>query len=374
MAFTFYSPPSLTPAQSGAMPDILGKILGGYEGVTKARYLQPSLEEELQKAKLFNKYYGPEKESEIGLRGAQAGHLGAMTEGLHISNPFLRKKLQDEQAQREYELQQKELLNKMLQQRLTGQQGQMVQSGQQIPQYNPGEGAPPFAQSEQSPFVQPEQSPFAQPEQFEQNSMNFNQAPQITNDDLINKKFFNIDTFAPKYKAYIDSITKNMNAKQAAQIKIDSEKSMADFKESSAAQKDLPMLQKTLDSAERMKEIIQSRPAFFGHWIAPGLFAKRSTDPLSGEFQALLVPQIAAMEKQLSEKGNQLALKSASQKLPGFDETQQSAMGKIDALIASIKAQIAHSTDLAGGNIVRRGNKRLKFIDGHWYELKKGDY
>lgn len=369
MAFTFnnYATSELSKSP---LNDIISNLFGGYEQGVKASYLQPSLAEQLKKSQLENKWYEPNIESQIGLRGAQAGQarahtglLGEQTRAAHMENDYLPDKLKAQREALQLKAIQDQMFNQMLAQRLSGQ---TAQPGQQNPQYS--------HQEERAPFAQAEQSPFSQPTQPQQNAFDFNQAPQITNDDLINKKFFNMDTFTPKYKSYIDSITKNMNAKQAAKIQLEADQAMADFKESSAAQKDLPVLQKALQSAERMKDIIHNRPAFFGHWIAPGLFAKRSGDPLSGEFQGLLVPQIGVMEKQLSEKGNQLALKTASQKLPGFDETQQSALGKIDALISSIKAQIAHSQDLAGGNIVRRGNKRLKFIDGHWYELKRGDY
>ena len=78
MPISFYSPPALTPEQSGAIPDILGNILSGYEGVSKARYLQPGLQEALrqtqlvnQKVGLENKYYPELSQSEINLRKAQ---------------------------------------------------------------------------------------------------------------------------------------------------------------------------------------------------------------------------------------------------------------------------------------------------------------
>jgi len=369
MAFTFnnYATSELSKSP---LNDIIENILGGYEKGVKASYLQPTLAEQLQKSKLENKWYEPNMESQIGLRGAQAGlanaHTGLageQTRTAHMQNQYLPEQLKAQMAAAQMKAQQDQMFTQMLQQRLTGGQGQPNQIPNQ--QRELLQGQPPFG-GEQSPFAQPQQQP--------QNDFDFNQAPQITNDDIVNKKFFNLDTFTPKYKAYIDSITKNMGRKQAAQVKLDADEALKDFEVSSAAQKDLPVLQKTLQSAERMKEIISNRPGFFGHYLAPGLFAKRSKDPLSGEFQAMLVPQIAAMEKQLSEKGNQLALKTSSQKLPGFDETQQSALGKMDALISSLKSQIEHSQDLAGGNIVRRGNKRFKFIDGHWYELKRGDY
>ena len=47
MAFSFYSPPSLTPAQSGAMPDIIGNILRGYSGAVNAKYLPKEKESKI---------------------------------------------------------------------------------------------------------------------------------------------------------------------------------------------------------------------------------------------------------------------------------------------------------------------------------------
>jgi hypothetical protein len=84
MSFTNFVPPLLTPEQSGAMPDILSKILSGYSQATNARYLKPSLEEALKKAQLGNvhaqqqnQYYAPDMESQMALRKAQIGQAQA---------------------------------------------------------------------------------------------------------------------------------------------------------------------------------------------------------------------------------------------------------------------------------------------------------
>ena len=91
--------------QTSPLNDLIKNALSGYTDTTKAQFLRPTLQEQLQKAQLENKWYEPNIKSQIGLRGAQAGHLGAMTEGLNISNPFLRQKLEDEQTKRQFELQ-----------------------------------------------------------------------------------------------------------------------------------------------------------------------------------------------------------------------------------------------------------------------------
>ena len=104
MAFTFTNYAAIQP-QKSPWEDIIGKALSGYEDVTKAKYLKPGLEEELKKAKLYNQYYGPNIESQIGLRGAQTkqanahtGLLGEQTRAAHMSNQSLPQKLQAELA------------------------------------------------------------------------------------------------------------------------------------------------------------------------------------------------------------------------------------------------------------------------------------
>jgi hypothetical protein len=101
MSFTFTNYAGIKPQQS-PLHDLIGNLLSGYTDTTKAQFLRPNLQEALTKSKLENKYYGPNIESQIGLRGAQAGHLGAMTQGLNISNPFLKHKLEQEEAQRQF--------------------------------------------------------------------------------------------------------------------------------------------------------------------------------------------------------------------------------------------------------------------------------
>jgi len=86
MSFNMSYPPNLTPEQSGAMPDIIGQMLSGYEGVTKARYLQPKLKEELAKLQLENEYYPKSKQSELDLRNLQMQKVRS-----DLKNPLLGK-------------------------------------------------------------------------------------------------------------------------------------------------------------------------------------------------------------------------------------------------------------------------------------------
>lgn len=117
MTFPFYG---YQPEKQYEQPlnNLVSNLLGGYTSASNAKYLQPNLEEALQKSKLYNKWYEPNIKSEIGLRGAQAGHLGAMTQGLNISNPYLHQKLEDEQTKRAFETQ-----NPLL--KMTGPAGQL---------------------------------------------------------------------------------------------------------------------------------------------------------------------------------------------------------------------------------------------------------
>jgi len=148
-------------------------MMEGYTEGTKAKYLQPRLEEELKKAKLYNQYYGPNIESEIGLRGAQAGQakahtglLGEQTRAAHMSNANLPAKLREELAAAQMKnanpllgmtghagqigaLMYLQQHPELMQQQQMQQQAQMGQQGQQG-QPNPNESQIPSAFGNQS--------------------------------------------------------------------------------------------------------------------------------------------------------------------------------------------------------------------------------
>lgn len=389
MAFTFnnYATSELSKSP---INDIISNLFGGYEQGVKASYLQPSLAQELEKSKLFNKYYGPNMESQIGLRGAQTkeagartGLLGEQTTQAHLQNQYLPEQLKAGMEAYKLQQQQNQMFNQMLAQRLQGGQGgQGIMGGQTMPQggqdYSPGMGQAPMMDGQGSAFTQQmPQMPQAPMQSLPQG------APEMTNDDIINKKFFGMDTFTPKYKAWVDFQTKGMEKKQAEQFKLDAKQQYDDFKEIQAAQHDVPELENALKSAMQMKEIIENRPSFFGHtpWpLVGGLynpadrFAKTASDPLVGTFQSKLIPQLAGMEQQLSNRGNQLALKTAASKLPSFEDSHQVAMGKVDGLIDEIMKRLQSSRERAGGFIKKIGDKRFKKVNGVWHKLEKGEY
>ncbi len=97
MAFTFNNY-ATNDLQQNPLNDIIKNMFSGYSNMTNAQFLRPNLQEQLKKSQLYNQYYGPNMESQIGLRGAQAGHLGALTQGQNITNQYLPKTLQEEIA------------------------------------------------------------------------------------------------------------------------------------------------------------------------------------------------------------------------------------------------------------------------------------
>jgi hypothetical protein len=169
MAFTFTNYAAIQPQES-PFSDIIGKILGGYSDMTKAQYLKPTLAEELKKAKLFNEYYGPNMESEIGLRKAQTGESGArtgligeQTKGARLENQYLPEKMKAQIAEAQAGAQKERLLQMIREQMLGGGLGSMQGGGEGNPQGNSpmgmfgGQGMPAPQMSQNAPMQQPQQ-------------------------------------------------------------------------------------------------------------------------------------------------------------------------------------------------------------------------
>src|SRR5258706_2740758 len=89
MAFTFNAYPILTPEQTSPLGNLLSNSVKKYMMLNQAQYQEPMLKQALQESILKNKDYGPNMESQMGLRGAQAGHLGSLTTGQNITNKYL---------------------------------------------------------------------------------------------------------------------------------------------------------------------------------------------------------------------------------------------------------------------------------------------
>jgi hypothetical protein len=105
MSFSYVPARKVSPEESSPWNNLLSNAMKNYETLTKSKYLEPNLQEALLKSKQYNEMYKPNVQSQIGLRGAQAGHLGAQTEGLNISNPYLARQLKQEQEKRQFDLQ-----------------------------------------------------------------------------------------------------------------------------------------------------------------------------------------------------------------------------------------------------------------------------
>lgn len=174
MAFTFTNYAGIAPQES-PLHDLIGNILGGYTQAAQAQYLKPTLQEALQKAKLFNQYYGPNIESEIGLRGAQAGEAGArtgligeQTKGARIENQYLPQKMQAAIAESQANAQKARLLQMVREQMLGGGQfpganqnalasnGMGAQQSMQMPFPGQGQGIFPQDQTMQSSMPEPQ--------------------------------------------------------------------------------------------------------------------------------------------------------------------------------------------------------------------------
>lgn len=78
-------------AQPMAQNDLLAKELQNQLEGIKAKYAEPNAQQELKKLQQYNQYYAPNIQSEIGLRGAQAGHYGELSKNLQFDrqNPLL---------------------------------------------------------------------------------------------------------------------------------------------------------------------------------------------------------------------------------------------------------------------------------------------
>ena len=306
MAFTFTNYAGIRPQQS-PMHDILGQILGGYTDMTKARYLQPGLEEELKKAQLYNQYYAPNMESQIGLRGTQAGQarahtglLGEQTRGEHFKNQYLPQTLQSELESKQLAATQAQMFNDMLKRKIAQQQG--MGGGnmpQQMPNYSPGQGTAPFAEQPtdiQQQSVQPEMAQhikqqLSQAQQPQENLME----PSI--EDFFNKKMYGIDTFTPRYKAEMASRQKEKDAFNAeigkgnAKYYDDSVKSYEALGKQDVA---LEQLQNAVENNPQFRNVVGPVKSFLTTWAGSAEQKKLLGDlqTSSGEIVLQVAPSL----------------------------------------------------------------------------------
>lgn len=195
MSFTFTNYAAIPP-QETALSDIIGKILGGYTDTTKARYLQPGLQEQLKHVQLQNQYYGPNMESQIALRGAHAGqaraHTGLLGEQIRaeqMRNQSLPQQLQAQMEAMQLKAMQNRMFNDMLRQKLDVSQQQPLQT---TSQYEQGMGMAPFTLESQPEILQNIQHQLQQKTSLEP-----------TMEDMFNRKFFGVDSYKPRLEALL---------------------------------------------------------------------------------------------------------------------------------------------------------------------------
>ena len=165
MAFTFTNYAGIKP-QHAAWNDLISNALTGYKQGTEAQYLKPNAQEDLLKKQQFNQMYMPDIQSQIGLRGAETGLLGEQTNTAHMKNQVLPQQLQNQIQQA---MIQQQILRQVAGGMGGGQQSSQKQSDMtQQPQYNTGNGQPPFMQQQQ-PQTQ-------QPQPMKQGGLNYPQA------------------------------------------------------------------------------------------------------------------------------------------------------------------------------------------------------
>lgn len=117
--------------------DMRAKMLANQIAAVQAKYAEPMTQADLLKEQLFNKFYPQDKQSEIGLRGAQATNLGAETRKTNylLQHPGF---MGGDETKSIEALRQMGLLNQNYQ---SNQQPQPT-SGQPQPGQQPGSGQP----------------------------------------------------------------------------------------------------------------------------------------------------------------------------------------------------------------------------------------
>jgi hypothetical protein len=155
--------------------DIINNLFSGYGQAKQAKYLEPTLAEQLKKAQLENQYYGPNIESQMGLRGAQAGHLGKLSEKLGIEMPFVERQQRAQLEALQAQAQKARLMEMIREQMLGGGFPGQQNHPQPMPQQQGG-GLPQGQGMMNMPQALPPMPNYAQPEQHHesQQGMGFN--------------------------------------------------------------------------------------------------------------------------------------------------------------------------------------------------------
>lgn len=195
--------------------DLRSKVLANQIAQVQAKYAEPNAVEALQSAKLQNIWNPKIWQSEIGLRGAQAGKLGQET-AWYGREAGARTALQNAQAQQAaIEASMNQLKMNYLKQMLgnqgsqpsasqgMGQGGSAPQSPMNSPQMQPGMNVAQatMAAQGQEPMAQESPMSVTQSAPVSPNNQAYGiPTPQPAQQDIVNSMMLGIDTFSPRQK------------------------------------------------------------------------------------------------------------------------------------------------------------------------------
>lgn len=335
MVAPFYQTPKMTPEDISPWGNLLSNALSNYKAINEAAYQQPNLKEALLKSQQYNQYYGPEKESEIGLRSAQAGHLGSLTEGQNISNQFSPGKFKDEAQLRKFKLENPGfdapgITGQIARYLYAKKNGLLPEMGDE--QKNDQSFIPPISGGPQEMDQQNANSKSIDP--VLQSILNLGKTPKEN----------------PDYKRSEDLKSKQEleDYKTDQKIRLD-QKKLAN-KEIQEAKHDRPRL---LETEKAIKELIkiadnEKNDELFGHNWFPGYAAKTSENPDMGTWQTLMQGPIAEAEQSLSSRGNQLSLKTALATKASIEEKRPVAKAKLEAMLSKVQDAIKNNNRISG--------------------------
>lgn len=370
MTFTFHSPRKLEADEISPWNNLLGKAMASYNAMTDTQYKEPNLREALLKAQLANQYYGPDKESQMALRGKQGEHLGSLTQGQNISNQFAPEAARQAAQARAFGLkhpgfnsagligqlqQYKYAMENGLLPNMPGNQNQSGQQseGQALPQGMQSPDNQSFIPSAPGAARQPQQNPTQQGQQAPMNPVlqSILKMNQAAKED-------------PAFKRAEDLKANQELENYKTQQKEELAQNKLSIEEKQAAKKDLPQLLKTQKALIKLLEIAKNpkNAEMFGHYFPGGaaIFSRTSANPNVGSWQKLMEGPVMAAEQNLSSKGNQLALKTALTNKANMSEQQPVAIAKLEQSLSEINDSIAHNQEISGNKTKYSANQKVR--------------
>lgn len=165
--------------------DLRAKLLENKLNKVKAQYAEPMAKQQLQKAILENKYYAPDIESQMSLRKAEAGKLGKETSWYDREAQARIQEAQALAGMHGVEARQAALFNKILENR-----------------FQPGSKESPTGQTIGSGVSESNMSTPSKDTTYGIKN------PTLSNDDIINKKVFGLDTYSQKQEMFKTQVVK----------------------------------------------------------------------------------------------------------------------------------------------------------------------